>query len=364
MAVSSKSPKQPKPKVPDALDRLAAYSWRLIVIGLVGLAALWILRQARVVFVPIVIALFLARALSPIAGWLRRHRWRPGLAAAACIIGFVAALAGIIAVAGSAIADEAESIGPTLTEAVDEIEDWFVEDSPFDISRDSADRFRERIANEIDKLVESDREVTDQATIVAEVVTGTFLAIMLTFFMIRDGRRFADWIASRAKGSKEERLRRALNSAWATLAAYLRGAGLLGVIEAAIMGLTLWIVGASLIAPVVVLTVLGAFIPVIGAVVAGIVAVLVALVTAGTGAAIAVAIVALIVQQLDNDLLAPWIYGRALKLHPVFILLSVVAGGALFGLAGTVLAVPVVAVASSGAREYNATQNPKAKSTA
>ena len=56
------------------------------------------------------------------------------------------------------------------------------------------------------------------------------------------------------------------------------------------------------------------------------------------------AIVALVVQQLDNDLLAPVIYGRALTLHPVTILLGVVAGGALFGLVGTILAVPVIAV--------------------
>ena len=73
--------------------------------------------------------------------------------------------------------------------------------------------------------------------------------------------------------------------------------------------------------------------------------------TGGTGTAVAVAVVALIVQQLDNDLLAPIIYGKALSLHPVAVLLSVVAGGAMFGLPGTVLAVPVVAVAVNVSKE-------------
>src|SRR5690606_41316871 len=68
----------------------------------------------------------------------------------------------------------------------------------------------------------------------------------------------------------------------------------------------------------------------------------VGLVTGGVTTAIVVAIVALVVQQLDNDILAPVIYGRALSLHPVTVLLSVTAGGALFGIAGTLLAVPVV----------------------
>lgn len=80
-------------------------------------------------------------------------------------------------------------------------------------------------------------------------------------------------------------------------------------------------------------------------------AVLVALVTSGAGAAVIVAVVAFVVQQLDNDLLAPVIYGKTLALHPVVVLLSVAGGGALFGLTGTVLAVPVVAVMINVVRE-------------
>jgi predicted PurR-regulated permease PerM len=53
----------------------------------------------------------------------------------------------------------------------------------------------------------------------------------------------------------------------------------------------------------------------------------------------------IVVQQLDNDLLAPVVYGRSLELHPVTVLLAVAGGGALFGLPGTLLAVPVTAVA-------------------
>jgi predicted PurR-regulated permease PerM len=236
---------------------------------------------------------------------------------------------------------------------VEDNEDWLVDDSPFDLSRADVQSIRQRAAREFDNLTRSsDGDVAEQATLVAEVFTGSILALILTFFMLRDGRRFADWIARQGDGDRQQRVRRSLDAAWTTLAGYLRGAALLGVVEAAVIGLTLWITGASLIAPVMVITVLGAFIPLVGAVLAGVVAVLVALVTAGTGAAIAVAIVAIVVQQLDNDLLAPLIYGRALHLHPVVVLLSVVAGGALLGLTGTILAVPVVAVAANATREY------------
>ena len=110
------------------------------------------------------------------------------------------------------------------------------------------------------------------------------------------------------------------------------------------MAITLWLVGAELAVPVGVLTFLAAFVPFVGAIVAGLLAVLVALATGGVTAAIIVLVVAIIVQQLDNDLLAPIVYGRALDLHPIVVLLSITAGGALFGIPGSFLAVPVTAV--------------------
>jgi predicted PurR-regulated permease PerM len=61
--------------------------------------------------------------------------------------------------------------------------------------------------------------------------------------------------------------------------------------------------------------------------------------------------VAFAVQQLDNDVLAPVVYGRALELHPVVILLAILAGGSAFGLPGSFLAVPVVAVVVNVAAE-------------
>jgi predicted PurR-regulated permease PerM len=125
----------------------------------------------------------------------------------------------------------------------------------------------------------------------------------------------------------------------------------LGLVESVIIGITLFAVGGGLVAPVMVLTFAAAFIPIIGAIAAGVVATLVALVTGGTVPALIVAVVALVVQQLDNDLLAPIIYGRSLSLHPVAVLLSVVAGGALFGIPGTVLAVPLVAVTVNVTKE-------------
>jgi predicted PurR-regulated permease PerM len=345
-------------------DRLAAYAWRTIVIAVVVIASLWLLRQLRVVFFPVVVALFLARALSPVSGRLRRHGWPPSLAAGASMLAMFAVVGGVLALVVPVFARELGAIGPTLTEAADDVERWLVEHGPFDLTRADVAAFRERAGEEVTRLTRStsNGSVTDRAALVAEVLTGAVLTVLLTFFMLRDGRRFAAWTSTAAHGERGPKLRRAMNAAWETLAGYLRGATLLGAIEAAIIGAAMFLTGSSLVAPVMLITFLGAYVPLIGAVVTGLVAVLVTLATGGIGAAAIVAVVALLVQQFDNDLLAPIVYGRALNLHPVAVLVSVIAGGALFGIAGTLLAVPVVAVATNSTREFRTPPTPIAGS--
>ena len=334
------------------VDRLGAYSWRLIGIGVVVVASVWLLSELRVVVFAVVVALFLSRVLVPVSGWLQRHRWRPGLAAATSLLMFFLVLVGLAAAITWWVADESDSLGPTLTAAVDDVEDWLVEDAPFDVSRETVDRVRAQMGERVDNIFsEGDGSVMEGAAIAAEAVTGMVLAMFLTFFMLRDGARLTRWAIRHARPERRERLRRAADGGWSALGGYLRGAALLGVVEAVIIGITLVAVGGGLVPAVMVLTFVAAFIPIIGAIAAGVVATLVALVTAGTVPALIVAVVAIVVQQLDNDVLAPVIYGRSLSLHPVVILLSVVAGGALFGLAGTVIAVPLVAVTINIAKE-------------
>jgi putative heme transporter len=345
--VSTRS-RQVHPRV----EWLAAYSWRLIVIGVVGLAGLWLIQRLAPVVVPLAIATFLTRLLLPISNALRRRRWRPGLAALMALVVFLALLAGVSRLIVPSIADELVTLGPTVTQAIDDVQDWLVDESPFDVSREAIDRLRDRAGERLDGLFRaSDGQFVDGAALVAEVIAGLFLALFLTFFMLRDGARLAAWATARARPERRATFQRAAERGWWTLGGYLRGAAALGFIEAIAIGLALLLSGGALVAPVMIVTFVAAFVPIVGAIVAGLIATLVGLVTGGLTTAAVVAVAAIVVQQLDNDFLAPWVYGRALRLHPAAVLVSVVAGGALFGIAGTLLAVPVVAVAVNVTRE-------------
>jgi predicted PurR-regulated permease PerM len=338
--------------VPPIVDRLASWGWRLIVIAVAGLGVLWLIGRLRLVLFPVVVALLLTRALMPVADALRRRGLPNALAAAATLLGLLAALCVTVALIAPAVADEFRSLGPTVSKAVDDVERWIVEDSGLDISATDLDRARAEIG---DRFAEWVRGSTDRiaagAVIVAEVLAGLVLSLFLTFFCLKDGRRFAAWTLSFVPDGSRSRAEQLASRSWDVIGAYLRGAAILGFVEGIVIGVSVALVGGALAIPLGIVTLLAAFVPFVGAIVAGVLAVLVVLATAGLGGALVVAVVALVVQQLDNDLLAPVIYGRSLQLHPAAIILSVAAGGALFGLPGTFLAVPVVAVAAAIASE-------------
>lgn len=329
----------------------AAYAWRLLVIAAAVVAALWLVARLWVVFLALFVALLLTRVLAAPAGWLSR-RIPAAPAAGAALLGLLLALAAVIAAISLAVAGQVSDLGPTVGEAVDDIEAWLVDDSPFDVSRADIDAFRENIGERVSAGVrDSSGSIVSGAIVAAEGLLSLVLALIVTFFALKDGDRFVAWVQRNVPVAGTDEASRVGRRAWQTLGGYLRGAALLGVVEGTIMAATLWLVGADLALPMAVLTFLAAFVPFAGAIVAGLLSVLVALATGGVTAAVIVAIVAFVVQQLDNDFLAPVVYGKALDLHPVVILLAITAGGALFGVPGSFLAVPVTAVAWNAVAE-------------
>lgn len=336
-----------------AVDVAGAYSWRLVGIALVVVGVVWLTGQLLVVLVPVAVAALLTRALMPVHRRLRRADLKPGLAATVAVLGFLVVLAAVLGFVGWSVAGEISELGPTLSEGLDDIERWIVEDGPFDVSQADVDEWRATAGDALSSFMQAGGgdSVVSGALLAGEVVIGGVLALIVTFFMLKDGRRGVDAVIARMSPGRRDVTRRAALRAWEAAGGYLRGAALLGLVESVIIGLTLLLVGADLVVAVMLITFLAAFIPIVGAVAAGIVGVLVALATAGIVPAAIVAAVAIVVQQLDNDLLAPVVYGRALQLHPLVILLGIAAGGSLFGFVGTFFAVPVLAVTINAAHE-------------
>ena len=330
-------------RVHPTVDRLAAYSWRLIAIAGAGVAIVALLVRLRVVLFPIIIATFLAVALTPIAHALKKRGAPPALAAAVAFLVFFGTLGGVISLVVPTVADEVGDLGGTIAEATNSLERWLIDD--VGVTEQRIETIRGQITRSArGAATGSSSAILGGAVLVGEVIAGFVLSLFLAFFMVKDGPKFQAFLLRRVPADRKEFATRLAARGWRTLGGYLRGSALLGIVESTIIGITMAIVGASLIPAVMAVTLLGAFVPFVGAVAAGVLATAVTLVTAGSGPALVVGIVALIVQQLDNDFLAPIVFGKTLDLHPVAVLLGVATGAAVGGLPTAVLAVPITAL--------------------
>lgn len=335
------------PRVPRWLDVATAWSWRLLVVGLAVVAAGFVASRLRIVLLPVGIALLLSTVLIPV----RRMLTDRGVPKSLAMLGVVLVFFGSIGFVGWVIVpplvDEFSGLDATLETAADDVEEWLV-DGPLGLDAELVADGRTQIEESAGDAKLSEGALVDGATLAGEVLAGLLLALVVTFFVVKDGPVMQRALLDRFSEPKQVQLRAAGNGAWGALGGYLRGAAALGAVEGTVIGITMLVVGAELALPVAALTFVSAFFPFVGAIAAGVIAVSVTLVTGGTAAAGIVAIVAIVVQQLDNDLLAPVIYGRALSLHPLVVILALTTGAAVAGIAGAFIAVPLVAVVLRG----------------
>lgn len=329
------------------VEKIAGYSWRILVILALGWVVLWLLVRLRIVVMPVIVALFLTAVLSPLAQWLKQRGWRPLAATWATMVAMIAVVAGVVTLVAPSVGDELGEVGQRVEEGFQQVLDYLAR-SPLDISQQDVDRYVEQAVDELsanrDKITSG---VLSGALKVAELVTQFFLMIVLTFFFVKDGPGLFRWIERQFPVRNRRHVRAAGEKAWAVMAAYLRGIGITGLVNAVLIGIVLLVVGVPLVLPLALLTFLGAFFPLVGAVAAGTIATLVALVTTGLGDALVVAGATLVIQQVEGDVLQPIVMGRTVNLHPVVILLVLAAGGILGGIVGAFLAVPVAAIAAS-----------------
>ena len=127
----------------------------------------------------------------------------------------------------------------------------------------------------------------------------------------------------------------------------MRGTVVVAFIDAVFIGVGIYFLGVPMAVPLAVLIFLGAFIPLVGAVTSGALAMIVALVTQGPFTMLMVLVVVLAVQQIEGHVLQPFILGRAVRVHPLAVVLSVAAGALIAGIGGAVVAVPLVAVTNT-----------------
>ncbi|GAB3980653.1 AI-2E family transporter [Plantactinospora veratri] len=327
-----------------ALRTSAHISLQMLLVLLMTWVALWLLGRAWSVVWPLVVALLLTTLTWPMARFLRRHGWRPALAASAVTVLFLLIAAGTVVLIAVPVAAQSGELVTGVTEGIQQMREWAA-GPPLNIGDDQVtqafDSAIARIQDSVGSIITA--TLSGVGTLVSGVVT-TVLALFLMFFFLKDGPRFLPWLSRQLPGRLAVDVPVVAERSWAALSAFVRSQAFVGLLDAVFIGLGLWIVGVPLVLPLAVLTFVSAFVPIVGALFAGFVAVLITLVSNGPTDALIVLAIIVAVQQLEGNVFQPIVQSRGLGLHAAVVLLAVTLGGSLAGIVGSLLAVPVAAL--------------------
>ncbi|WP_405790436.1 AI-2E family transporter [Streptomyces sp. NBC_00029] len=342
-------PTRPDPAsvVPWGMRVAAEASWRLLLLAGMLWVLMKVISEVRLVVLAFAAAMLVTAMLQPFVVRLRRLGLPRGLATAVtAILGFV-----VIGLVGWFVVwqvmENLDDLSDRVRDGINELKLWAL-DSPFHVTEkqinDIAKNLSETIGTNTEQITSAGLQ---GVTVLVEVLTGILLAMFSTLFLLYDGKRIWNWALGLVPAAARAGVAGAGPRAWRTLTAYVRGTVIVALIDAIFIGLGIYFLDVPMAVPLAVFIFLFAFIPLVGAVVSGALAVVVALVTQGVFTALMVLLVVLAVQQIEGHVLQPFILGRAVRVHPLAVVLSVAAGGMIAGIGGAVVAVPLVAVTNT-----------------
>jgi len=334
--------------VSSALRTSAEWSWRFIVVVAGVVLLVYGLSFVSEVAIPALIAMLVAALLLPVVSALHRIGVPQVLAALVTLLAALAVLVGLVTLVGTQAASGFSDLSDSAVQGVGQVETW-LKDGPLNLSTTAISGYvtqaQDAVTSHRDTIVSGAVGVASTA---GHLVAGFFIAMFASFFYLLEGRRIWSWLLRLLPAPAQRPLDHAARQSWVTLTHYMRATIIVALVDGAGVAIGAAILQVPLAVPLGLVVFLGAFIPIVGAVLAGTVAVLVALVAHGPVTALVMLLVVILVQQVESHGLQPFLMGRAVAVHPLAVILAVASGATVFGIVGALFAVPLVAVLKTG----------------
>ncbi len=328
--------------VTPAMQIASAWAWRFLVVVAAVLVIAYALRYLSEVVVPVTVGILLTALLIPMTNALQKLKLARGPAAGITVVFTIVLVAGLLTLVGTQIATQFENLSTQVGEGVQKLRDLArinLNVTDADIT-DALNRLRETVMSG-GAIGQRAAEVGTTAT---HVVAGLFISLFCLFFFLYQGEQIWAWLVRLFPRQARDKADSSGRKAWVSLTAFVRATIIVAAVDAVGIALGAAILGLPLVSAIGILVFVGAFIPVVGALVSGCVAVLVALVAKGPLVAIIMLAVVIGVQQLEAHVLQPFLLGRAVSVHPLAIILSIATGVIVAGIVGALIAVPTAAV--------------------
>jgi predicted PurR-regulated permease PerM len=346
------------------IRKTAAWSWRLLIIMGALAAFIWVVGHLEVIVVPVLLATMVTAMLLPLVDYLDRRGLPRGGAVAGVILSSIVVVGGILTFVVSQFIQGApalvDQVTLSITNARNSLNTGLLSHFSNDQIKSATDTAIEALKNNQAKLTSG---ALSTAGTITEIVTGALLMFFTLIFLLQGGRNIFAFVTRIFPLTVRDRVRDASRAGFHSLIGYVRATFLVALVDAVGIGTGLAIMGIPLALPLASLVFLGAFIPLVGAVLTGGLAVIVALIAKGWVYALITFGLIIAVQQLEAHILQPLVRGRAVSLHPLAVVLAIAAGGVTAGIVGALLAVPIVAVLNSAMRVLLA-EDPDAEESA
>lgn len=329
--------------------RVGTVAWSALGTLLLAWVALWLLVRVWIIVPPIVFAVALLYVLNPLVVRLERHgvaRWMGSCLSYLALIGLLVLVGFLVwpslSEQGRELADNFPTIYDNL---VEDIESIAAELGADDLDLLRYDELSERFADG------SNAFFTDQWDRISDITLGLLegifvflLAPVVAFYVLLDLPRIRETTIDLIPERLRAETLHVTRQVGTAVGGFLRGqlfvaliVGLLTSIGFRLIDLPFWLL-IGMIAGLL------NIVPFVGPWVGGALGVMVALATRDLSTALWAAGVALIVQQIDNHFISPTVLRATVRLHPSLIILGLIAGGAIGGFWGVLLAVPVMAI--------------------
>ena len=330
--------------------KAAAWCWRLLVILAAVLALLWLVATLQVIVVPVALAVMVTALMLPAVDWLDRRGAPRGGAVALVLLTGIAVFGGIMTFVVSQFVSGLPSLTEQVTRSIDNASSWLIE-GPAHLSHEQIEKAGEAAVKALrDNQEKLTTGALSTAATLGEILTGALLMLFTLIFLLYGGREIYGYLTKIVPAATRQRVRDAGRAGFGSLIGYVRATFLVALVDAVGIGTGLAVMGVPLALPLASLVFLGAFIPVVGAVITGMLAVVVALLAKGVFYALITLGLIIAIMQLESHVLQPLLMGRAVSIHPLAIVLAIATGGVLAGIAGALLAVPILAFLNSAIR--------------
>ncbi len=313
-------------------------AWLLVGLLLLVAGVVWLLTLTQVIFIPVVVAGVIAAVAGQLVAPLKRLGVPRALGALLVLLLIMGAgaLAGYLVLRG--IGTETSSIGHQLSAGADKVEGWLKDLGVSDSKAEAANHDVSTGTSEsFDALIHGLAGGVERLASLAFFVAMTILSL---FFLLKDGPVIRSWI-ERHVGLPVEVAHTISERTLQSLRGYFLGVTIVALFSAVLVGGASFVLGIPLAGTIAVVTFIGGYIPYLGAWTAGAFSVLIALGASGPDAAAGMVFVQLLSNGPLQQIVQPVAYGAALGLHPLAVLVLTIAGGALFGTVGLILAAPI-----------------------